>query len=561
MASRSWLKNSAIYAVVVLIGLLLLANIYLIYENSRVIEKNKASYERAEGVKVNTADILRQLHLIDMLLRSYALTKTPRFLNIADSAFFTKDSIFYRVERPLLTQQFPMKNFYTMKDSVNAYYVILKQMRDYLASGQNEKFVALLTEDPGFRAWIAFRDFSNFVNAFEDDIARKAEAEYERALQKSYFLQILLFLITMPTLAYTAYHTVKALKVSDLLRKSTEENNRILAEQNIRLDKMVAERTVEILSQNEEISAYNEEISAQNEEIASHNEQLVLQQQEIELQQRKLKDHNERLEEAKQIIEAQNREIQQKNQELAIEVEYQTKYLRETNLQLIEHNSRLEQFAYIISHNLRAPVARLVGLSTILGHASGEEEQLKIVRMMIKSTSELDQVIQDLGFILRIQKLSAKILSQINLRQIVDKVTNILETEIRDTRAEIVSNFSDVISIYSLPQYFESILYNLISNCIKYRHPDRTPVISISSNFEGEFIKIVISDNGLGIDLERNKNNLFNLYKRFHFHVEGKGLGLYLVKTQMDALGGRIEVNSSVDTGTTFTLYFKNLMS
>jgi signal transduction histidine kinase len=560
MASRNWLKNSAIYVVVILIGLLLLANIYLIYENSQVIERNKNSYEIAEGVKVNTADILRQLHLIDMLQRSYALTKTTRFLQTADSTILTKDSTFNRVERPLLSQNFPMEKFYTMKDSVNAYYVILNKLREHLIRGENEKFVAVLNSDPGFRTWIAFRDFSTFVNAFEDDIAAKAEQEYEKALQKSYFLQIVLFLVAMPTLAYTAYHATNALKISDLLRLSTEENNRILAEQNVKLDKMVAERTIEILSQNEEISAYNEEISAQNEEIASHNEQLVMQQHEIALQQQQLKDHNEELQEAKKIIEQQNREITIKNDELAIEVEHQTRFLRETNLELIEHNSRLEQFAFIISHNLRAPVARLVGLSTILEHAGNLEEQQKIIRMMIKSTGELDQVIQDLGFILRIQKLSAKVLSQVNLNNVADKVLNILEAEIRDTQAEIRIDFNDVITVYSLPQYFESIIYNLVSNSIKYRHPERRPVIEMRSTFEDEFIKIQISDNGLGLDLNRNRSNLFNLYKRFHFHVEGKGLGLYLVKTQIDALGGKIEVNSNVGEGTTFTLYFKNLM-
>ncbi len=558
--SRIWLKNSAIYGVVVLIGLLLLANVYLIYQNSQVIQKNKRSFEKAEGVKVNTADILRQLHLIDMLFRSYALTKTPRFLQTADSTILTRDSLFIRVERPLRSQNFPMANFYSMRDSVNAYYEVLNQMRNLLTAGEDEKFRQMLAGDPGFKAWIAFRNFSAFVNAFEDDIAAKAEQEYERALEKSYFLQIILFLVTMPTLAYTARHAAKTLKVSELLRQSTEENNAILAEQNVRLDKMVAERTVEILAQNEEISAYNEEISAQNEEIAAHNEQLILQQKEIEQQKQQLKAHNEDLLEAKHTIEKQNEEIQHKNQELALEVENQTKYLKETNLQLIEHNSRLEQFAYIISHNLRAPVARLVGLSTILEHAANQEEQQKIVKMMIKSTGELDQVIQDLGFILRIQKLSAKILSQINLRQVIEKVLNILEPEIRDTQAIIKTDFNDVVSIYSLPQYFESIIYNLISNSIKYRHPERTPMISIHSDFEGDFIRIVIRDNGLGIDLTRNKNNLFNLYKRFHFHVEGKGLGLYLVKTQMDALGGRIEVSSNVEEGTTWTLYFKNLI-
>lgn len=556
MAPRILLKSSTVYGVVILIGLLLLGNVYLIYENSQVIEHNRISYQRAENVKVNTADILRNLHLLDMLLRSYALTKTERFLKDADSTFVDKDSIFYSVEQPLLVQGYPMERFYAMKDSVNAYYEIARGMRDDLLQGREEKFLSILNSDPGFRTWMIYRSFSNSVNAFEDQIAKKAEERYSRALSNSYLLQLVLFLVTMPTLAYMAYYAVKAVGVSELLRLKTEENNKILTDQNIRLDKMVSERTVEILAQNEEISAFNEEVSAQNEEIAAHNEQLLAQQQEIEIQQRVLEEHNEQLLAAQAVIEQQNTEITHKNKELLQEVEAQTRDLRETNLQLIEHNSRLEQFAFIISHNLRAPVARLVGLSTILEHASTPDEHRKIIRLMIKSTFELDQVIQDLGLILRIQKLSAQTLSLVSLNKVIQKVVDMLETEIKETNATIARNFQDI-EIYSLPQYFESIIYNLFSNAIKYRHPDRAPHVTISAKEETEFIRIEIEDNGLGIDLEHNRSNLFNLYKRFHFHVEGKGLGLYLVKTQVAALGGRIEVYSEIDSGTKFILYLK----
>ena len=98
---------------------------------------------------------------------------------------------------------------------------------------------------------------------------------------------------------------------------------------------------------------------------------------------------------------------------------------------------------------------------------------------------------------------------------------------------------------------------NLISNAIKYRHQDRPPIITIQTKKTETEICLSISDNGMGIDLNAFKEKLFKLYNRFHFHIEGKGMGLYLVKTQITAIGGRIEIESEVDKGTTFKVYFK----
>jgi signal transduction histidine kinase len=104
----------------------------------------------------------------------------------------------------------------------------------------------------------------------------------------------------------------------------------------------------------------------------------------------------------------------------------------------------------------------------------------------------------------------------------------------------------------------ESIFYNLISNAIKYKHPGRKPVIGVKSQIQDDYVQIEIADNGLGIDLEEHKENLFSLYKRFHSHVEGRGVGLYLVKTQVTALGGKIDVKSKEGEGTVFTLWIRN---
>ena len=543
MTRQGWNKGYAIYSIVFLIGLLLIGNIYLIYKNSQVIEYNKALYEKAEKIQVNTVEIIRNLHLLDMSLRSYALVKQRKYIVVADSCIKSKNIIFKGLELGLSEQHYPMEKFYAMRDSVNEYYKIIARKREALVNGRFDDFVRLLEPDPGYYAWEAYAPFSDSVKIFETEISQNAQAEYERALRNSYLLQVALFLLAMPTLAYTAYYTTRTLNLSEQLRNSNEKNYQIVTEQNVRLEEMVKDRTKEIL--------------LRNEEIAAHNKQLVIQQHEIESHRNELKDQNQQLQEAKKTIEQQNKQIQIRHDALAVEVDRQTQDLKKTNLELIEHNSSLEQFAFIISHNLRAPMARLVGLSTVLEHARNGQESKAIIQMMIKSTGELDQVFKDLGLILGIKK-PGTFVAQVNLYTAIEKVVSMLGFEMKETGAKLIKNF-EVETLCSLPPYIESILFNLLSNAIKYRHPKRPPVISIHSKVDNGHIRIDVSDNGLGIDLATNKDRIFSLYQRFHSHVEGKGLGLYLVKTQVAALGGRIEVQSKIDQGTSFTLFLKNI--
>lgn len=197
----------------------------------------------------------------------------------------------------------------------------------------------------------------------------------------------------------------------------------------------------------------------------------------------------------------------------------------------------------------------MIGLSTVLEFAKTEEEKASTIQFILKSTSELDNVIRDLSEILAIQKLNTQVFKKIDLPRLLEKVMEVLGDDIMDTHAKIVADW-EVKTLYSLPQYVESILHNLISNSIKYRHPERLPMITVTTKQKSEGIEICVSDNGLGIDLEKHKLSVFNLYKRFHFHVEGKGLGLYLVRTQVESLGGEISVASELEVGTTFTILF-----
>ena len=545
MTAVSWLKGAVLYGVVCLVAGLMLINVYLIYRNSQVIEFNKRQQEEAERIKVSATDVVRGLHLLDMAVRSYAIVEKLSFLDARDTAIYDINQAFNRLETALHAQQYDLNEVYIQRDSVNHYIEVTGVMTRYLQRGQHDKFAALLDLDPGFPVWLQFMEFKKRVENFEDNISAQAKVRYENALQNSYILQIVLFLFATPLLAYTAFQTNRSLGFSEQLRKSETQRALLLADQNLVLERTVYERTREILAQ-------NEEISAQNEEIVAHNEQLVLQQKEIERQRNVLAEQHESVQLAKKIIEEKNDLIQRKNRELVIEVTRQTQDLKEANLELIEHNSRLQQFAFIISHNLRAPMARLVGLSDILTFAKDEKETAEMVQLMVRSTHDLDQVIKDLTLILGIQKMNTQVFTDVNLEAVLEKVTQLLEDEIKQTGAWVGIQLAEEKTIHSLHPYIESIFYNLLSNAIKYRNPLKQPIIRIQSAIENDKLVVTIRDNGLGIDLERYKDKIFNLYKRFHYHVEGKGMGLYLVKTQVAALGGRIEVESVVGEGTTF---------
>jgi signal transduction histidine kinase len=428
-----------------------------------------------------------------------------------------------------------MPQFYALADSLHEYFQYCFYLRDLLVHNRDAEFMKLFTSDKGLDLWIQYLACQKNIAAFEDKINAEAQQRYEAALQGNHILQLVLFFICVPTLLYTAFYTKKTYRLSELLRESEMDKNTLLTEQNVILERTVAERTREIVTQNEELQSQSEEIAAQRDVLASQNKKL---------------------QEAQKIIEDQNQQIQSKNEELKAEVDLQTLDLKNANQELIEQNNQLEQFAFIAAHNLRAPLARIMGLAHILEMAADPSERETIMRKLSSSTRDLDNVIKDLNAILEIRKHTGN-LSHVDLRVALDLVNKTLEKEYEDTNA-ILNVELTIDKVYGVAAYVESILYNLISNAIKYRDPERKPVISIKTSLEGDMVCIRVSDNGLGIDLTKHKSNMFNLYKRFHLHMEGKGLGLYLVKTQAVAMGGSVDVESQPEKGTTFLIYLKS---
>jgi signal transduction histidine kinase len=537
-------RKKTVFILVAVIATCLLAELFLMHRNSKVLARSIEVQKQAEAVKVNTLDIIRNVHLLDLGLRGYAVYKGQSMSSSMDTALANKPKIFLRVQKSLNYLNYPLQEFNQVRDQTNAYFDFIFELKKLLDEGNQDEFLKAFIQDRGYEVWRDHRAFAGRVNAFANKIATEAQQDYTQAQRNIYLLQITVLCIVIPTLLYTAYFSNKTVSLAEQLQESEAARSRLLLNQNEVLERTVYDRTQEILAQ-------NEEIKSQNEEITSHNEQLLSQQNEIEKQAIRLKEKNSELERIKAAVLS-------KNDSLLTEVERQNQDLSSANKELLEQNNRLEQFAYIISHNLRAPIARLIGLTSI-ANVHDTEDTSKILGMIQQSSQELDTIVRDLTGILSIQRLTPTLFSEINLNAVVTKVKSILAKEVSETGASIETRL-DVETIYSLGPYIDSIFLNLISNSIKYRHPDRALRITVNSYRRNDDVVLIFEDNGLGIDIEKNGRNIFNLYKRFHFHVEGKGIGLFLVKTQVDALGGNIIVNSEINRGTTFEISFKSVL-
>lgn len=226
--------------------------------------------------------------------------------------------------------------------------------------------------------------------------------------------------------------------------------------------------------------------------------------------------------------------------------------------ELTQNNKDLKQFSYITSHNLRAPLSNLTGLLNLMEDITIEDEELKeILTGFSKSTHLLNETINDLAKVIIIKDNPSIQNEEVLINKAFQNVLDQLNTQIALHKPELNINFGDVTIIHTNKAYFESIILNLLANAIKYRSEDRKPVIEITATEINNTIVITFKDNGIGIDLERNKDKIFGLYQRFHNYPDSKGLGLYLAKSQIETMGGTISIESMVNKGTSFTLTFK----
>jgi PAS domain S-box-containing protein len=226
--------------------------------------------------------------------------------------------------------------------------------------------------------------------------------------------------------------------------------------------------------------------------------------------------------------------------------------------EMFVQNRDLQQFTYIVSHNLRAPLANAMGLVELLGTEQAESPYFVQTHTHLKtSLYNLDQVLRDVNTILAIRdQRGLEAPEQLVLAEVVHQVVQSLQEALDQVKGTFDVHIPPTFRVHTNRAYLHSIFFNLLSNALKYRAEERPLHLVVTATGEPTGAKtIVVADNGLGFDQERAGANLFQLYQRFHPQHAGRGVGLYLVKTQVQSMGGRIEAYSRIGEGTRFSIF------
>jgi len=255
---------------------------------------------------------------------------------------------------------------------------------------------------------------------------------------------------------------------------------------------------------------------------------------------------NEELHAANEEITAANEEVQSSNDEL---------FRLNSLLQGI--NTDLDNFVYTASHDLKSPISNLEGLVTVLKEnlldGGDREISTQVLDLMDDSIARFRKTLNDLSDISRIQFLGNSEASMVSIKEILEEIILDLRQEISSSHAQVSTPLGNCSEVFISRKNLRSVLYNLISNGIKYRHPDRPCVIEVSCRQDHDSTVVQVKDTGLGIENDK-LHKLFGMFERLHTHVDGSGVGLYMVKKIVENAGGRIEVDSSPE-GSVFTVH------
>jgi len=219
-------------------------------------------------------------------------------------------------------------------------------------------------------------------------------------------------------------------------------------------------------------------------------------------------------------------------------------------------NKKLINFAHIVSHNLRSHSANFSMLLEFLAKEEDETEKERIVSMLSNASDNLMETLEDLNQIIDINTKVNLDKKPLNLYENIVRAQKNLSAFMGKHQAEVQNNVPKDLEVKSVPSYLDSIILNLMTNAVKYRSPDKNPTITLSARKHDNTTIFSFSDNGLGMDLKKYGGKIFGMYKTFHNNKEARGLGLYIIKNQIEAMGGSITVSSEVDKGTTFNVFF-----
>lgn len=222
-----------------------------------------------------------------------------------------------------------------------------------------------------------------------------------------------------------------------------------------------------------------------------------------------------------------------------------------------EQNERLSSFANIVTHNLRSHSGNLSTLTDFLPEDCPNLKDTENYQLLKTAIESLEDTVAHLTEVAKIKEVDASKLEALNLYNYVEKALYSIIAMAQNAEATIYNEMDEQILVYALPAYLDSIILNFLTNAIKYRSAKRTLIIELSTYVDNEFVVFKIRDNGLGIDLEKYGDKLFQMYKTFHYNEDAIGIGLFITRNHIESLGGKVEVKSEVDQGTEFSIYLK----
>jgi len=299
---------------------------------------------------------------------------------------------------------------------------------------------------------------------------------------------------------------------------------------------VLQEKNMELLHMNSFINEQNHEITAQTD---------------------KLKETNDALSDAKDVIEEQKHLLQSQNRNLEQQVIEKTKDLSRVNEELIINNNEMRQFSHTLSHNLKSPVATFQGLLNLVEEDDLNATNKELLMYLNQSVSQMHMVFSDLNEMLELRNQLYTSTEEIDVQEHIDSLHSHFYPEIVRNNIDFSCNCNGTKSIETNAKRLNGILFQLISNSIKFRSEKRKPEIRLSLNGNGDYHSIKIRDNGLGINLNMYCHKLFYPYQKFHDGIAGKGLGLYLVKLQTESLGGNVKITSQPDEYTEVEVLLK----
>jgi signal transduction histidine kinase len=217
---------------------------------------------------------------------------------------------------------------------------------------------------------------------------------------------------------------------------------------------------------------------------------------------------------------------------------------------------RLNEFASVITHNLKTPIAAVKMMASLLEDVSSIDEAREIGAELIDAVENLQEYYGEMEKVYRSIRQPEDPPVEVSIRQVLNEVTHRMLPIIENVKAEISVDFDGGEWIWFRELSLNSVLQNLLSNTIKYRREEAAPKIHIRTIDRGDMLELQISDNGEGIDLKKYGDKVFKLFETFSANTDASGIGLFVVKNQIESMGGKISLISELGVGTTFYLEF-----